>query len=256
MKKYLILVTFITLKILTTDNDFKKEAEKNNKFVLIINLYNEKEKRRIVEYQKCLITNLKHSSIREIHVIYDTLKDDQYTPLLNWLKKQKVTINYTKRGHPTFGFCFDLANQNYPNSKIILSNADVYFNETLKLLENYDLTGKFFALTRWNVLKDDFLRIENNVKSGTSADTWIFETPLPKFINQQIIKLGTFPCEALIAYGANEAGLETLNPCWTIQCCHMHQSNVRHYNSRKVDPLYKMEFNKGRSKLVFPVKLY
>ena len=33
----------------------------------------------------------------------------------------------------------------------MLSNGDIFFNETLQALDNYDLTGKMLALTRWSL---------------------------------------------------------------------------------------------------------
>src|SRR5581483_3177903 len=95
-------------------------------------------------------------------------------------------------GRPTYGHCFALANELYRDQKIIVSNADIFFNETLSLLLNYDLNNKFLALTRWNVLKD--FSIEPyywfGQKVECSQDTWIFKSPIRRFDNDNI-KLGT-----------------------------------------------------------------
>lgn len=212
-----------------------------HKFVLILSLYNETDQARMQEYITCLENNLKHNSIKKIHILYDIAKDDQKNELFNYLKTKPVAINLIK-GRPTFGSCFNFANSTYPNSKIILSNADIYFNETLALLDTYDLINKFLALTRWDVQKDGSLKIFKQSykeefdlrKSSTSQDVWIFETPLKKF-KRDDFQLGTFKCDSAIAYQAWDSKLEVINPCLSIQCCHLHLSQIRNWINQK-DP--------------------
>jgi hypothetical protein len=123
---------------------------------------------------------------------------------------------------------------------VIISNGDIFFNHTLLLLERYDLTNKFLALTRWNVLKGGKLKIFKQYKpdgtfwkeaSETSQDAWIFQTPLREFKNSAI-KIGTPQCDSLIAYQAAQAGLQVINPCLTIQACHLHRSGIRNYSPK------------------------
>ena len=130
----------------------------HEKFKLIIGLYNETGIERSNEYITCLKNNMMHDSIDEIHVVYDTSKDDEINYLLNYLKVTKVKISYIQE-RPSFGYFFNLINNYYPDSKVILSNADIYFNETLRLLENYPLANKFLALTRWDVKEDGSIEI-------------------------------------------------------------------------------------------------
>jgi len=223
----------------------------NKKFILITVLYNEKNPKRLQEYLECFDLNLAHPAIQKIHVIYDTIKDDivdvSKNNMLNYLLSKNITISYiTKR--PSYNFCFDLANTRYHNQKIILSNADIYFNETLFLLLDYDLTNKFLALTRWNVQKDGTIKPHirskllpehrGNYKAYDSQDTWIFKTPLQK-IADDTIQLGTKHCDGKIAYQAKKANLKVINPCLTIQCCHVHLSGIRDYD-QQVQPTDKM----------------
>lgn len=206
------------------------------KFTLITVLYNETHEQRRQEYVTCLENNLKHPDIGKIHVLYDTDKDDSHNILLNYLKMQNVSITYVK-GRPTYGLCFDLANQNYQNCSIILSNADIYFNDTLHQLLDYDLSNKFLAITRWNIKDDGTLELFRQFKqdgsfddamSYLSMDVWIFRTPLKQFNNPNF-QIGTWACDGYIAYQAYVSGLEVSNPCLSIQCCHLHRSQVRHW---------------------------
>ena len=155
---------------------------------------------------------------------YDVSNDDDDNFLFNYLKTRPVTISLIN-GRATYGDFFKIANEKYPSSKIIVANADIFFNETFEVLKNYDLTNKFFALSRWNVLNDGSLKMR---KDKDSQDAWIFSTPLRTFKNDNIM-LGVVGCDPEIAYYAHESGLQVINPCLTIQCCHLHVSNLRNY---------------------------
>lgn len=198
-------------------------------FILITVLYNETHRRRMAEYITCLEYNLKHKLIEKIHVIYDTSKDDDNNILLRYLQSKDIEISFVNN-RPTYGYCFDLANELYSNRSIILSNADIYFNHTLKKLKSFDLTNTFLTITRWNIKPRGRKHLEYvrcRKPNIWSHDTWIFKTPLKCFENDAI-QVGTVFCDCRIAYQAKQAGLRVLNPCLSIECCHVHLSRVRH----------------------------
>lgn len=195
-------------------------------FKLLTTLYNEKNEQRAAEFITCMENNLRNSSIDTIHVLYDTAKDDAHgSVILDYLKSRNITISYIQE-RATYGDFFKLANEMYPHCKIIVSNADIFFNETLTALEPYDLGNKFLTLTRWNVSRDGILVAFD--PTGGCQDTWIFQTPLSKFKNDAI-KIGILGCEHAIAYQAKQSGLELFNPSLSIQCCHLHLSEIRNY---------------------------
>ena len=222
--------------------ELKIDTTSAQPFILITSLYNETDVARAQEYLTCLEKNLIHPSIQSIHVVYDTSRDDLNNYVLNYLKLKNVKITYIV-GRPTFGYLFKLINEQYPQNKIIISNADIYFNETLHVLDSYDLQEKFLALTRWNVKADGSIEIfkqydkNNNFRqdwSYYSQDTWIFQAPLKPF-RYEGIELGTFLCDGIVAFQAYQVKLHVFNPCWTIQCCHLHLSNIRNY--QKMPPI-------------------
>lgn len=200
-----------------------------NNFILITVLYNETNIKRLQEYITCLECNVAHPLIEKVHVIYDRVRDDADNKLLQLLKEKSVSLTYVT-GRPTYNLCFKLANKHYPNKRIILSNTDIYFNDTLLLLQEYDLTNKFLALTRWDVQRNGTMQLQR-ARYGRdniwSQDSWIFQTPLPDFMDDTI-QLSTINCDTWIAYEAKKVGLEVINPCLDIQCCHLHLSQVRH----------------------------
>ena len=217
------------LLLITLYSATPSAATANNKFVLITSLYNENDARRIKEYLYCLNRNSIHPSISTIHVVYDTSKGTHNNQILHYLRAHpRIKISYIQ-GRPTFNFLFELANTTYRGRKILLSNADIYFDQSLTLLDNYSLTGKFLSLTRWEVLASG--KLFPVFLSGPyvfGADTWIFNSPIEKFQDLNF-GLGTPHCDFKIIYQAYKSKLTVLNPCRDIKCCHVHLSGIRHY---------------------------
>lgn len=201
-------------------------------FVLMIPLYNEKNRDRQKEYKKCLEINLAHPLIKEIHVLYDMSRDAKLNgPMLHYLKTKNVVIDYLP-GRQKFSDFFEIANHKYPNSNIIVANADIYFDQTLSVLVNYDLTNRFMALTRWEELVDGNCQIHvfapNPPLRSISQDVWIFKTPIA--IANADISIGRIGCDPYIAFEADKSGLDVFNPCLSIICHHVHHSGIRNYD--------------------------
>ncbi len=202
-----------------------------NRFVFLTMLYNETDAIRIDEYKTCLHENKKHPLIIDIHVLYDTSKDDQKNELLNFLYEQNIRVSLIN-GRASYRDFFNLANKCYPDQAIILANADIYFNHTLYGLKNFDLTNMFLPITRWNMYADGTREVTKNYFTKKddpgSHDTWIFKTPIC-IPGSECIKMGIMGCDGSIAYLADKAGYTLLNPCYSIETLHLHQSPVRHY---------------------------
>lgn len=202
------------------------------KFILILPLYNEKSSQRIDEYLTCVQKNLAHPAIEHIHVLYDTTNDDAENKLLTQLQTYPISISYTHK-RQTYGDCFALANELYSERTIILSNGDIFFNDSLHKLRSVDFTNLFVVLTCWNVHPDGSLHVRTkgdpNILAYDSQDAWIFRAPLPALDDVDIC-IGTLGCENRVAYEAQNAGMHLFNPCKTIQACHYHLSGIRHYS--------------------------
>ena len=218
-----------------------KQLSTPQKFTLLTMLYNEFSSVRIAEYRTCLEKNLKHPSIDHIHILFDTSMGITNSKLLDYLKTIPVTIEYIGK-RATFADFFACINSHYLNKAIIITNADIYFDDTLTRLETFDLSNTFIALTRWNVQRNGsrtlYMSRWDNHKQQlvpldpqgcVSQDTWIFKHPLVKFAKDDI-ELGLAWCDGYIAYFAHLAGLNVINPCLTITCNHLHLSNIRHWH--------------------------
>lgn len=226
--KLFFLIIFICYinkqKIFCIDN-----KENNKKLILITSLYNESNPARIEEYRYCLNLNLDNSSIKKIHIMYDTVKDNNDNQILNYLKSKKfIDITYIK-GRPTFGFIFDLANRLYQNEKIIIANADIYFDKSLDKLLNYDLNNKFLILSRWDIEKDKSIKAcFQKLEWGYGSDAWIFRSPIKRFRDDNF-ELGMWACDTRLTYQASKSNLKVLNPSYSIMCYHYHLSDLRNY---------------------------
>lgn len=205
-----------------------------NKFILVTSLYNETQSQRVQEYLTCMEKNLSNQHIAHIHVIYQNVPGEK-SEILDYLVSKNISVDFVSV-RPTYGSMFDLINKLYAGKKVIVSNADIYFNETLALLDNYDLTNTFLALSRWQVNADGSLTPYFTTPIMYSQDTWIFKAPIQKFANDAI-ELGTCGCDSRIAYQAFLSGMKVLNPCGSIQCCHVHSSGIRNRKPCKpMDP--------------------
>lgn len=208
---------------------YARPITRESGFILITSLYNETIQERALEYIVCLAKNCNHPLIKKIHILYDTSKEphDSDSGFLKVISDFPVTVTKLPE-RPDFNYCFNVANTLYNNEAIIMCNADIFFNETLEALVAYDLINSFIALSRWDVQNNGSLKLYNDEQS---QDTWIFETPLRPF-KRANFGIGTPGCDNLIAAQARDVGYDVTNPCLTIQGCHVHLSQIRHYKKR------------------------
>ncbi len=230
------------------------------KFKLLTTLYNEQEPKRIEEYIHCIEQNISHAAIDEIHIFYDTFKDNDNTQILNYLRSRKkevsdkLHIKYVE-GRVTYEDFFSYANQNFSsrNSRVIVCNADIYFNDTLFSLDDYLLNDKFLVLTRWDVLPDASLQLmyqDNKLPNYLTADAWIFETPLNLDFYCKY-HLGTWFCDSFFNTQVQHSSLQVFNPCFDVQACHLHwaRKDTQEYQERvdKKQLYWQKEYERNNS---------
>ncbi len=195
---------------------------------ILTTYYNEKDEQRINEYKYCFEKNIQNPYIKKIYVFYENKKN----PLENFLQHEKITIlPITHR--PTFKDYIDYAAQYLSNEINIICNTDIYFDDTLTYLENYDLENKVLALTRYNIPEYH----GNWERHIFSHDAWAFRTPIKHF-DANII-LGIPACDLRILYNLNKAGITIENPSLSIKIWHVHLSDKRNYDSKISNIYYK-----------------
>lgn len=216
-------------------------------FHLLISLYNEQNESRRHELLTCLNNNLAHPEITGIHVFYE---DNGMNTWIEHFDHPKITvIPITSR--PTFRTLFKYANDQLPKQKIIIANSDIYFNETLDRITNYNFKNKFFVLSRYNVTDHglELILDDNDNPNYLSADTWIYQTPL-KVDFPCDYQLGTFYCDSFLSNHLFKTGMLVFNPCLSIQTCHLQQgiSTSQAIDPKVRDELWHQEYVKNNMK--------
>lgn len=187
---------------------------------LYINYYIRPERQR--ELDKCLIKNIKNKLIDRVFV---AVEPGTTLPVSD----PKITIieyepDPTTGYHSSLSFkkWFDLALENSgPNVIKIVCNSDIYFDNTLSILKIIDMTGKCFALSRWNENTNGSIELFDCIGS---QDAWIFTDNITVTAP---FGMGIPGCDQKIARELHDKGIEVSNPCKTIRCIHVHMSQLR-----------------------------
>lgn len=184
-----------------------------------INYYIDKFPQRQKEINECFEKNIKNPFINLIIInSQERLKYSYYFNILN-----SITA---------------------PNDINIISNADIYFDDTVKLFEKLD-NDTFFALSRWDVASDGSAK---HYDRQDSQDVWAWRGKSRLIYND--FNIGVPGCDNRLAYEANKAGYKIKNPSMDIKTYHLHITNLRNYNIKtRVDAI------PGPYLTVFPEKL-
>jgi hypothetical protein len=194
---------------------------------LLVGYYEDSNPQRQQEYLECLRRNAAHDSITRIAVFIE----DAST--LSALRRNDPVFGHEKirliphRRRLTYSHLFGYANEVLAGCGVIVANADIFFDETLALLEDVPLSGRLLCLSRWDEVAEGQ---PVHFDQPNSQDAWIFQAPAPKITGE--FPLGVPGCDSRIAYEANQAGLTLCNPSRSIRARHLHLSRVHHYTQR------------------------
>lgn len=215
---------------------------------LLIEYFKSPNPSRDQEYIFCIKQNISNPLIEKIHVfISDESILDEKSDKLNIVKLDN---------RPTFYDLMEYCNLNLEGQKCIISNTDIFFDQTLSHLENFNFDNKFISLTRWDIFQQNsewFVRfyhspwksqtnfggtIDSNqviYTSEFSQDSWIFSTPIKLDVRTKFL-MGKPGCDNRISQVLFESGYEISNPSKLIKSYHYHQTNYRTYNHSDVVP--------------------
>ena len=215
--------------------------------ILLIEYFKSPNPDRDSEYLFCINQNVNNSLIEEIYVF---ISDDSELVIKN--PKIKIEKRETR---PTFYDLFEFANS-FESKEVIISNTDIFLDQTLSELKGYDLNNKFLALTRWDIFQQQnnwFVRYYDNPwmechkSDGTidedesistshlSQDCWIFKTPV-KMDDRLKFLMGKPGCDNRITQIMHENEYQVSNPSLLVKILHYHQTNYRTYTNQDVIP--------------------
>lgn len=193
-------------------------------FHLITTYYKSIEPEREAENLECLKENINNPLIEGIHLF---LQGNDYPEILDVERKLKY-VNFGKR--PFFSDLFAFANTIENNKIRIVSNSDIYFDNTLKYSKDILDKSDVLALTRWDSLGNGNLEFYNNYKS---QDVWIFNKRIKSTIGK--FHIGRHGCDNRLIFEFNDNKYKVTNPSFSIRAIHLHRSDLRSYFN---DPNY------------------
>lgn len=194
------------------------------------------------EIDLCLTNNVKNNFIKKIYLFNDQYYDLDFANDVND-KITQIIIEPIFMGRYSYKQLINFSNIYLENNICMIANSDIFFDNTLKHLTNYNFTNKFLALTRYEF---DTNCIYKNGKC--SQDTWIFKSPYCGNINHLDFCLGLPGCDNSLAYFIYQSNYTIYNPSLTINTWHVHKSKIRTYTNN--NRIY------GKYLFIKPSKLY
>jgi hypothetical protein len=203
-----------------------KEQFKNgkvNKINLITQYYIDSSAERQKELDHCLVQNIACNQIDCIHLLLES-ESDIPTKLIGDSDKVKVTI----LGHRwKYIDAFQYCNDNLDGQICVISNTDIYFDQTLHCLHFTSMRGKLLAITRIDVTNEDKL-IFNEWTAAICQDTWVTQAPIPaQLVEKSDFYFGWRGCDNHVAWLFRENLYHILNPCLKIATRHCHATEKR-----------------------------
>jgi hypothetical protein len=196
--------------------------------ILLIGFYEDADVCRRGDFLECLRRNIDNLRITEIHVFVEEPGGaDRLVAAYPLLAAPKVCLTAHGR-RVTYRDLFAYANARLSGRCVAVANADIYFDESLALLDGYDLAGRLLCLSRWDVQPDGSARFFDH---AGSQDAWIFQVPIREFSCE--FPLGVPNCDQRLAWEADRAGLVLSNPSRSLRPLHYHLSHVRRYGERQ-----------------------
>ena len=143
---------------------------------LLVGFYNDATPARTDEFIECIRRNAANPHIDSIRLfIEDPVSPADVQSRFPTLSHTKV--HFVGHGHRlTYSHLFEYANRHLTGAGVIIANADIFFDESLALLDGYDLQGKLLCLSRWDVQADGSASF---FEHPASQDAWIFRAPVP-----------------------------------------------------------------------------
>ncbi len=201
---------------------------------LIVQYYQCVDAARQDEIDTCLRNNLQNHFIAEIHLLTEVTYD--FSGYSGHEKIRQTVIGERL----TYERAFRYASDRDADGECIwiLSNADIYFDETIRFVSSLNFNKFIFALTRHNLQPDGQAELMSSEFAHGSQDAWVFKTPLPLDKMFTAFNLGIPGCDHRIAYELVHAGYIVLNPSLKIIARHLDiargidiQTRSSHYSS-------------------------
>lgn len=196
---------------------------------LIVNFYNHSRLERSKELNYALKKNLESKLFDRI--ICFMTHDTQFPMDVDDLNDED-TIQFVQTFYkPTYKEMIEDCQERYGDRICVLSNLDIFFDDTLKLVNNINFDKNIVCLSRWEFNpKDNSSKRRSDEICSFSQDSWIFKSN-QKFSNieEMHFTMGVPSCDGRISYLFKQNNLIPINPCLSIKSYHVHETGIRSY---------------------------
>ena len=200
--------------------------------ILITTYYISDNKDRQKELDRCLIKNSENNYIEKIYLLNNEIFNLDF--IFNQKKIEQVIITNEKNYILKYNDAIKFINNNLEGSICILSNSDIYFDNSLsKICDKNRLNeNNLFALLRYDEDKNGNKHIFKffDEPRNDSQDSWIFKSPLKVNLDKINFSFGTLGCDSIFANVMHDSGLKVTNPCYDIITTHVHNTEYRTYS--------------------------
>lgn len=200
-----------------------------NEVWVFTQFFKHKDVKRFREIRECLVKNCACPHIDKIVLINEKNYANEWSNVKGADKIQQVVTG--KR--LTYSDFLKYVHDTVPNNVyVVLSNADIYFGDSLIDLWKIDMKNRLLALLRWDV--NDSGRAEIFGPRADSQDSWIFLSDSIKSrtwdYNVFNFQLGQAGCDNAFAGHIMRNRFVISNPSLTFKTFHLHNTNVRNYD--------------------------
>ena len=197
--------------------------------ILITTYYKSKNEARQKEIDECLKKNYENKYIQKIYLLNNQLYNLDYkgNKIIQYIISKDT--DYILKYNDAINFI----NKNIKNKICILSNSDIYFDNTLSKINDKNIKDTFFALLRYDEDESGNKKIftRHEIPRDDSQDCWIFKSPLNIDLNKLDFSFRTLGCDSIFSTVVHEANINVSNPCYDIVITHLHKTEFRTYNS-------------------------
>lgn len=232
----------LNLTQITEESPIKSSG---NSIHLLTQWYCESNHRRKQELILVLHMNLINTAITKIHLIqnsrnctiFDDILFDKMFPIDLFRKKIifhfNDNLNNEQQQRLTINQALSYANSFIDHGYVIFLNLDIFFDQSLTLLQHRPLLNRqiILYLSRYEIDPSiTTLGTQCSEESyGGSHDALIFQPPLNvDLIKKFPFEMGTWHLEMKIISEFLQANYTVRNPCKSIRTWHFHSSQVRH----------------------------
>ncbi len=171
---------------------------------------------RAAEYEKCLERNCR-TNIDRIIVLFEGRRED--ISLYPSLSHRKVEVVHIEE-RPLLSVLFKYANEHLSGNFVILSNADIYFQEYTNFSAIHDIKrDHMWALTRYNLLASGADWELEGQGMDKSYDSYVFLSPIREFDTDFLI--GAIGSDACLVHNALIASVPVADPCLSLITRHV-----------------------------------